>query len=146
MVAPILIVEDDPHDVLFLKQAFARLKLVNPLEVCTATEDAIRFLEHTRPALIISDVYLPQQTGIDLLKWLRNQPGGLSRVPVIVLTGSTERIHEMRAIHLEALMFLRKPIDVTTFLDTIRGLGLVVSRSAGGKRDEFVIEPKTAMF
>jgi CheY-like chemotaxis protein len=141
LVAPILIVEDDPDDVVFLKQAFARLKLVNPLQVCTTTEDAIRFLAHTRPALIISDVYLPQQSGIELLRWLRDQQGALSKVPVIVLTGSNERIHEMRAIHLEALMFLRKPIDVTTFLDTIRGLGLVISRSAAGKRGELVIEP-----
>jgi CheY-like chemotaxis protein len=141
--APILIVDDDPHDVLFLKEAFARLKLVNPLRECGTAEDAIQFLEHTRPALIITDVYLPLQSGIDLLKWLRSQADGVSHVPVIVLTGSNERIHEMRATDLHALMFLRKPIDSTTFLDAVRGLGLVVSQSANGRRGERVIESRS---
>lgn len=137
MPAPILIVEDDPDDVFFLKRAFARLKLLNPIRVCKTTEDAIRFLEESLPALMITDVHLPQKSGIDLLTWLRQQPGDASNVPVIVLTGSSERVHEMRATDLHALIFLRKPIDVTTFLDTIRGLGLVVSRK---KEGECVIE------
>jgi CheY-like chemotaxis protein len=142
-MAPILLVEDDPADVMLTRDILEQLNLVNEIDVASSAEAARIYLEIKRPALIISDVYLPKDTGIELLHWLRDQPGPLGNTPVIMLSGSTERLHKLQASALRALLFLSKPIKQDVLLDAIRGLGLLVTHLPPCEQAGVMIEYRT---
>jgi CheY-like chemotaxis protein len=130
---PVLLVEDDPIDVEFVRSVVARLSLINILDVATSAETARMYLAGISPILVITDVHLPGDSGIDLLHWIRSQPPPLGNVPVVVLTASTDRVHQMHAWALRALLFLNKPIQRDVLLDALRGLGLLVTESPRGR-------------
>ena len=142
-MGPILLVEDNPNDVLLIRDTLEQLNLVNEVAVATSAEAAQTYITNHPPALIISDVYLPGETGIDLLHWLRDQPLPLGNTPVIMLSGSAERIHKLQASALRALLFLGKPIEQHVLLDAIRGLGLLVTHIPQGERAGMMIEYRT---
>ena len=130
---PVLLVEDDPHDIEFVRAVVAQLSLLNLLDVATSAETARMYLARITPILVIADVHLPGTTGIELLHWIRVQPPPLGDVPVVVLTVSTDRIHQLHAWALRTLLFLNKPIKRDVLLDALRGLGLLVTESPSGR-------------
>lgn len=140
---PILLVEDEPNDVYLIRDTLDQLNLVNQVDVATSAEAAKVYIKRHTPALIISDIYLPGENGIDLLHWLRDQPMPLGNTPVIMLSGSTERIHQLQASALRALLFLSKPIKKDVLLDAIRGLGLLVTHIPQGEMPGVMIEYRT---
>jgi CheY-like chemotaxis protein len=142
-VQPVLIVEDDANDVTLLRDSLDRINLLNAVDVATSAETARLYLTHNVPALLISDVYLPRETGIDLLHWLREQPAPLGNIPVIMLSGSMERVHQLNASALRALLFMQKPIETDVLLDALRGLGLLVTRVVKGQGFGVVIDLPT---
>src|SRR5919201_1304379 len=90
----ILLVEDNPGDVLLTKEAFQEGRLAHHLSVVEDGEEAIRFLrrqgkhEHApRPDLILLDLNLPKKDGRELLAEVKSDPA-LRHIPVIVLTTS----------------------------------------------------------
>jgi CheY-like chemotaxis protein len=95
----ILLVEDDPNDALLLERAFRRAGVDSPLSVVSDGDEAVEFLQGTGkykdrikyplPNLMLLDLKLPRRSGHEVLKWLRSRPG-LKRLPVIVLTSSSE--------------------------------------------------------
>jgi CheY-like chemotaxis protein len=123
---PILLVEDDPGDVEFVREVVTSLSLVNRIDVAASAEAARVYLARLTPALLLLDVHLPRQNGIDLLHWVRAQRPPLRDVPAVVLTASTDEVHQLHAWALQALLFLRKPIEPAVLLDALRGLGLLV--------------------
>ena len=90
-----LLVEDDPNDILLIQRAFAKACLVNPLKVVRDGEEALNYLSgsgefadrgrYPLPSLILLDLKLPRKSGLEILQWLRQQPA-LKHIPVIVLT------------------------------------------------------------
>ena len=78
------------------------------------------YLSRITPTLIISDIHLPGENGIELLHWVRSQPPPLGNVPVVMLTVSTDRVHQLHAYALRALLFLNKPIQKDVLLDALR--------------------------
>lgn len=138
----ILVVEDDRHDIELLRDAFTRINVLNHVDVATSAEMARLYLTGSMPALIISDVYLPGENGIDLLRWIRQQPFPLCNVPVIMLSGSTDATHPERASALRALLFLPKPIEPKVLLEALRDLGLAITRVVKGEGFGVVIESK----
>lgn len=140
---PILLVEDDPRDVLLVRDTLDQLNLVNQVDVATSAEAARLYIKRHTPALIISDIYLPGENGIDLLHWLRDQGPPLGDTPVIMLSGSTERIHQLQASALRALLFLSKPIKQDGLVDALRGLGLFVTHIPQGEKAGLMIEYRT---
>ena len=95
--SPILLVEDNPDDVLLMQRAFRKLNLLNPLKVLEDGELAVAYLNEVVnggqdldvPALVLLDLKLPRRSGLEVLEWLRAQPR-LRRCPVVVLTSSKE--------------------------------------------------------
>jgi CheY-like chemotaxis protein len=130
---PVLVVEDNPFDAAFIREVVAELSLLNVLDLATSAETARVYLTGIVPVLIISDVHLPGENGIQLLHWVRSQPPPLGNVPVIMLTVSTNRIHQLHASALRALLFLNKPIRREVLLDALRGLGLLVTETPRGR-------------
>ena len=140
---PILLIEDDPTDALFVRDALEQVNLVNDVDVATTVESARAYVERTMPALIIADIHLPGESGLDFLHWLRDQSAPLGSVPVIMMSVSTDEVHHMRASALRALIFMTKPIKREVLLDQLRGLGLLVTHIPEGELPGLMIEYRT---
>jgi DNA-binding response OmpR family regulator len=140
---PILLVEDDPNDVLLVRDTLEQVNLINDIDVATTVDAARTYVQRKMPALIISDIHLPGESGLDFLHWLREQPGPLGNVPVIMMSVSTDEVHHMRASALRALIFMTKPIKQEVLLDQLRGLGLLVTHIPQGEQAGLIIEYRT---
>jgi len=116
----ILIVEDNPTDVMLIRRALARLKIANPVQVVADGDRAVDYLsghddyadrmQFPLPALILLDLKLPRRSGLEVLEWLRRQEG-LRRVPVVMLTSSRQSDDVNRAYDLGANSYLVKPVE-----------------------------------
>src|ERR1041384_5255557 len=83
-------VEDNPDDVLLTQLAFRKAGIELQLEVATDGDKAIAALSQrlaTPPVCALVDIKLPSLSGLEVLAWIRQQPG-LKRLPVIILTSS----------------------------------------------------------
>ena len=122
----ILLVEDDPGDVVITREAFADNKVRNQLSVVSDGETAMAFLRRTgeftdapRPDLILMDLNLPRKSGHEVLAEIKADPD-LRRIPVVVLTTSDAEEDVLRSYDLHANAFVTKPVDFECFLDAIR--------------------------
>jgi CheY-like chemotaxis protein len=122
----VLLVEDDPGDVLLTQEAFEHYRIRNPLHVVTDGVAALRFLrregEHTdapRPGLILLDLNLPLMNGWEVLAEIKSDER-LRSIPVVVLTTSQAEEDIMRSYDLHANAYVAKPIDFIRFMDVIR--------------------------
>lgn len=128
-----LLVEDDPNDILLIQRAFAKACLVNPLKVVRDGEQAVAYLSGTGdfsdrsryplPSLILLDLKLPRKSGLEVLEWLRQQPV-LKQTPVIVLTSSKESSDVSRAYDLGANSYLVKPVGFEGLLELVKSIGM----------------------
>src|SRR5947209_8520402 len=94
----ILQVEDDPNDVFLFKHAMKKAEMTNPMQVASDGQEAIDYLSGTGkfadrdqyplPGLVLLDLKLPYVMGLDVLKWIREQPN--TAPVVIILTASAE--------------------------------------------------------
>jgi len=96
----ILLVEDESTDVLLMERMLAKAQVAQQLFVAENGMEAIDFLvkadgshhldKNPLPQLILLDLKLPLKSGLEVLKWIREQPV-LKRIPVIVFTSSLDR-------------------------------------------------------
>jgi len=129
----ILLVEDDPNDVLLIQRAFRKSNVANPIQVVGDGEEAIAYLSgqgpcadrerYPLPLLLLLDLKLPRKSGFEVLEWLRQQPG-LKRLPVVVLTSSAETPDVNRAYDLGANSYLVKPVRFEDLLHMVQTLNL----------------------
>lgn len=122
----ILLVEDDPGDVLITKEALEHSKVTNNLTCVEDGEQALAFLrregEHadaTRPDLILLDLNLPRRDGREVLAEVKNDPE-LRRIPIVVLTTSQAEEDILRSYDLHANAFVSKPVDFDRFVEVVR--------------------------
>ena len=125
----VLLVEDDPNDILLTRRAFRKAEMPEPVAVVEDGEQAVAYLSasgdyadrraHPLPDLILLDLKLPRMSGLEVLEWLREQ-SSLQRLPVVVLTSSRETSDVNRAYELGANSYLLKPV-------TFDGLARIVS-------------------
>lgn len=122
----VLLVEDDPGDVLMTQEAFEHHRIRNPLHVVTDGAAALRFLrregEHAdapRPALILLDLNLPLMNGREVLAEIKSDEQ-LRSIPVVVLTTSQAEEDIVRSYDLHANAYITKPVDFTCFMEIIR--------------------------
>jgi len=121
----ILIVEDNEVDLLCVRRAFAKAKVLNPLISVSSGEEALEYLkgegpyanraEYALPELVLLDLKMPGLSGFQVLQWIRAQPG-LKGLRVVVLTGSTAVEDINLAYQLGANSFLVKPMDSDSFI------------------------------
>ncbi len=128
----VLLVEDDPDDVILTQRAFKKASVANPLHVVTDGEEAVAYLsgqgrfadraEHPLPMLLLLDLKLLRRSGLEVLEWLRAQPG-LRRLPVVVLTSSKESRDVNRAYDLGVNSYLVKPVAFDSLQEMVQSLG-----------------------
>jgi DNA-binding response OmpR family regulator len=126
----ILLVEDDHNDVLLIKRAFQKVNIANPIIVVNDGEQAISYLagrepyvDRALPMLVLLDLKLPRKTGHEVLEWLRGQ-ANLKRLPVVVLTASSESSDVNRAYDLGANSYLVKPVTFDALVEMVKTLNL----------------------
>jgi len=121
----ILLVEDNPDDVKYTVQALRKQNVANPVKVAIDGQQALERLfdeNEELPALVLLDLKLPKASGFEVLQRLRADPVR-KRVPVVILTSSTEESDLIQSYALGANSFIRKPVDFEQFSASIRQLG-----------------------
>ena len=125
-VADVLLVEDDPGDVMLTRDSFDDCHLGLNLHVARDGEEALSFLHRAgefagvpRPALILLDLNLPRRGGLEVLAELKADDD-LRAIPVVVLTTSQAEADIVRSYELHANAYVIKPIDAAKFADAIK--------------------------
>ena len=129
----ILLVEDNPSDVALTRRALERSHVANDVVVTEDGQDALDYLfcagAHASrdpaalPALVLLDIRLPKVDGLEVLRRLRADDR-TRRLPVVMLTSSSEEQDMAASYDLGVNSYLRKPVDFTRFAAAIQQLGL----------------------
>jgi CheY-like chemotaxis protein len=122
----VLLVEDDPGDVLMTQEAFEEHKVGNRLKVVSDGVDALAYLRKeepfqsaVRPDLILLDLNLPKRDGREVLKEIKND-ASLRQIPVVVLTTSQADEDVLRSYQLHANAYVTKPVDFERFVKVVK--------------------------
>ncbi|WP_028046949.1 response regulator [Cellulomonas sp. URHE0023] len=133
-VIDVLLVEDDPGDVLMTQEAFSDNKLRNRLSVVADGVEALQFLrkegphkDAPTPDLVLLDLNLPRMDGREVLEAVKSDER-LRKIPVVVLTTSEAEEDVVRSYSLHANAYVTKPVDFDRFIDVVRQI------------DEFFVE------
>lgn len=118
---PILLVEDNPMDVDLTRRAFQKKNILNPILIARDGEAALSLMmswkeNDDQPIMILLDLKLPKINGLEVLARLKNHPE-LRRIPVIVLTSSSDSGDITRAYDLGVNSYIVKPVDFVQFMN-----------------------------
>lgn len=127
----ILLVEDNPDDVLLTRRAIRKAEMQVSLAVVNDGDAAVAYLQGNGayadrrafplPTLILLDLKLPRRSGLEVLQWMRDCPA-LAMVPVVVLTSSAVEADIRQAYECGANSYLQKPV---AFNELVRMLGVL---------------------
>jgi CheY-like chemotaxis protein len=125
-VIDVLLVDDDPGDVLMTREAFEQHKVGNSLHVVSDGVEATKFLRREegyedapRPGLILLDLNLPRKDGHEVLADIKSDPE-LCDIPIVVLTMSAAEEDILRSYRLHANAYVTKPVDFNRFVEVVR--------------------------
>ena len=114
---PLLVVEDVPN-LLQLLEVTLRFKGYPVVGVRNGRE-ALEYIEKEKPALVITDILMPEVDGYSLAYTLRNDPK-TSQIPIIFISATYITPDDKSfALKLGAVRFIEKPIDTEDFLLTV---------------------------
>lgn len=126
----ILLVEDNPDDVDLTLMAFGKSNIYNEVRVARDGEEALQMLlgregeePPKMPAVVLLDLNMPKVNGLEVLREIRNTER-TRRLPVVILTSSSEEKDIVRGYDLGANSYIRKPVDFGKFVDAVKQLGL----------------------
>ncbi len=122
----ILLVEDNPADVLLTAEALSEGGVSHYLNVVNNGADAIAYVRHRgkyadslQPEIILLDINLPKKNGFEVLAEIKEDPE-LKRIPVIILTTSSSKQDILKAYDLHANCYIVKPIELDDFFRIIK--------------------------
>jgi len=129
-VLPVLLAEDEEHDVFFMRRAFKRAKISNPLVSVPNGQEAIWYLQGERayaqrgrypePRLLLLDLKMPLMNGFEVLDWIQRQARWRENLPVLVLSSSDHEDDRKKALELGAKDYLVKPIGFEGLVALVR--------------------------
>jgi len=131
---PMLLVEDDPAEIVRVQEALAQANLVNPLRIVNDGRKAIAYLSgqgeyadrtsHPFPSLVLLDLTLPETSGLEVLAWIRSQQS-LKTLPVILLTSPGSDHGDSRPSETDGeISCLAKPVDCERLLEKMKSIGM----------------------
>ncbi|MEH7459654.1 hypothetical protein CON65_25505 [Bacillus pseudomycoides] len=112
----VLIVEDDPMVAEFNKRYLNQLEGFQLIAVASSVKDAIKVLDTTVIDLILLDIYMPEQTGFELLTHIRNVE---KSVDVILITAARDMYSVKKAMQYGAIDYLIKPFEFERFNEAL---------------------------
>ena len=113
-----LLLIDDEEDVLY---SFRRIFDSPEIELTTASsgEEGLKLIPKIKPDLVLMDIQLPEVSGLEVTKWLKDDPQ-LKSIPVVAVTAFAMKGDEERIRQGGCEAYLSKPISVGKFIETIR--------------------------
>lgn len=121
-----LLVEDNDADVILIQESLSQLSLHPILTRVDNGEAAINYVskkyeyaDAKTPNVILLDINLPKQSGIEVLKFIRSDES-LKHIPVIMLSTSGIKKDIIQSYALGANSYLIKPMDFNEFMDCIK--------------------------
>lgn len=124
----ILLVEDNPGDILLTREALSEAKVLNNLHVVRDGDEALAFLyregeyaDAPEPDLILLDLNLPRRSGREVLEEIK-EDSRLRLIPVVILTTSTNEEDILRSYDLHANCYITKPLDLDQFVKVVRSV------------------------
>jgi len=122
----VLLVEDDPGDVLIAQEALRAGNLSTRLDVVSDGVEAMAYLrkqdayaEAERPDLILLDLNLPRMSGHEVLAELKAD-SSLRRIPIVVLSTSVAAEDIAKSYDLHANVYVSKPVDFDEFAGVVK--------------------------
>lgn len=128
----ILLVDDNPHDVVLIRLAFRRVGIIDTIHLVKDGTEAMRYIkgegaysdrqQFPVPTLILLDLKMPQTSGFDVLLWIREQPE-FANLVVVVMSGSKNDADIERAYALGANSYLVKPTrfeEMVKMMETLK--------------------------
>jgi|SRR6185369_2236526 len=126
----ILLVEDNPDDVILTIRALKKNHLLNDVIVARDGAEALDLLfgkgdasPMALPELILLDINLPKMSGLEVLEKIRANER-TSLLPVVVLTTSDEDRDRIESYRLGANSFISKPVEFEEFSTAVKQLGI----------------------
>jgi CheY-like chemotaxis protein len=132
MLKPILLVEDNPHDLELTLIALSKSQLANEVVITRDGAEALDYLLRRgqfadrpvgNPAVVLLDLKLPKVDGLEVLKEIRTS-AQLRSQPVVMLTSSKEEQDLVRSYELGVNAYVVKPVDFNEFVRAISDLGI----------------------
>ena len=124
----ILLVEDNPGDIVLTKEAFKESRILVNLNIVEDGLEALDYLnqkeqykEKPKPDLILLDLNLPRMNGFELLTKIKKNKS-LRNIPVVVLTCSNATEDIIKIYALRANCFITKPVNLKQFNNVIKGI------------------------
>lgn len=124
----ILLVDDNPGDVLLTKEAFRAGKIANAMDVAKDGEQAIAMLrqqgeykDFQLPDLILLDLNMPKKDGREVLADIKSDPA-LKAIPVVIMTSSKAESDVVKSYHLHANSYVVKPINLEQFSEVVTSI------------------------
>ena len=124
----VLLVEDDPGDVLLTQETLLSSKIQTNLHVVVDGVEALAFLRREgaylgapRPDLILLDLNMPRKDGREVLADIK-EDSDLKTIPVAVLTTSSQDEDILRSYQLHANCYITKPVGLEQFSTVVQTL------------------------
>jgi two-component system response regulator len=124
----VLLVEDNPGDVRLIQETFKENRFLTELQVIKDGEEALEYLKRkgkyknkAHPDLILLDLNLPKLDGREVLSEIKSNEE-LKRIPVIILTSSTNESDIYKSYDLNANCYITKPVDLQNFINVIKSI------------------------
>ncbi|MDR3424219.1 MAG: response regulator [Alphaproteobacteria bacterium] len=121
----ILLVEDNPADVILFRKALAARAGAFDVQSLHDAESVMDFLQNHAarvggelPDLVLLDLSLPKHSGLDVLKAIKKHPK-MGEMPVVILTNSINRKDLTDAYRLGAAGFIQKSVELEEYMETI---------------------------
>jgi two-component system response regulator len=129
----ILLVEDNRDDEELTLRALAKSSITNRVVVVRDGVEALDWMfrrgthanrpENQVAQVVLLDLKLPKIDGLEVLRQLRSNEA-TKLTPIVILTSSVEEQDLVRGYGLGANSYIRKPVDFTQFVDSVKQLGM----------------------
>lgn len=113
----ILLVDDDVELVAFLRESLERQSYY--VNIAMSAERGLKLFYESRPDMILLDILLPDQSGIDVLHQIIGK-AKKERIPIIIISGEHSKDIQLYAYSLGVMDYLPKPVDIDLFLMLIK--------------------------
>ncbi len=137
----VLLAEDDPRDVFSVERVIGQTKLPITLQHVENGAEAIKYLQgegkyadrecYHLPSVLLTDIKMPLINGLELLKWVREQPS-LKDLPVVVMSGSEEFGEFQRAKALGVEAYYAKSTRLSVFEESLENILILLLSSNSG--------------
>jgi chemotaxis family two-component system response regulator Rcp1 len=127
-MAEILLIEDNPGDVLLTREAFKECSQEHNIVSVKDGVEGFKYLKREGsykdsipPDLILLDLNLPRKDGRELLKEIKEDED-LKMIPVIILSTSKNEMDIEKCYELNVNCYITKPVELDNFIEVIKSV------------------------